>query len=204
MKIKRLLLLFSVLCCFATINAETSSQVLDKAISKLTKASSVNCSFKIVSSEGTINGTFKSSGKKFKLETPYGTTWFDGTQMWTSNKKSKQITLVNPTSSEINEVNPFAYMDTYKNKYVTGYSRRTQDDCYLVVLNPKSSKDEIKAVEIAINKKTYLPQRFIIRDKNDKRITINITSLSTTVSNPASSFICPVNTMKDYELVDLR
>lgn len=204
MKLTKILILLGCFLGVFTANAQTSSQVLDKAIANLSKATSINCTFKITGDNGNFNGTFKSSGKKFKLETPYGTTWFDGSNMWTSNPRSKQITLVNPSTAEVNEVNPFSYMNSYKSQYTTGYSKYTDNDVYRVVLNPKSSKSEVKAVEIAINKKTYLPQRFIIRDKNDKRTYIYINSLSTTSNNPGSTFVCPTNSMKDYELVDLR
>lgn len=203
MKLKYLIIcLFSL--CALSMSAEKSWEVLDKAVAKLAKSPGVNSNFKIVSDNGNITGSFKSSGKKFKLETSVGTTWFDGKNMWTSNPRSKQITLVNPTTSEINEVNPFAYMNGYKGKFKTGFSRREDPQNFLIVLNPLNSKENIKAVEIAVNKKNYLPQRFIIRDNNDKITTIYINSLNIKASNQASIFICPVNSMNDFELVDLR
>lgn len=184
--------------------AQNAAEVLDKAVANITKASSVNCSFKIESADGKLNGTFKSSGKKFKLETPVSTTWYDGKDMWTSNPRSKQITLVKPDSQEINEVNPFAYLNSYKGKYKVFFSKHKDNNRYLVLLNPKNTKDEIKAVEIAINKKTYLPERFIIRDRYDKVTTLYVNSLTLTSANPPATFVCPVESMKDYEVVDLR
>lgn len=204
MKKFKILFLLIAFCNVFHAGAQTSSEVLDKAVSVLTKSSGLSCSFKIDSREGDIKGNFKSAGNKFKLETQMGTTWFDGIDMWTLNPRSKQITLVKPTKSEINEINPFSYMNSYKNAYRSGFSKRKDNNRFLVVLNPKNTKDNIKAVEIAINKKTFLPERFIIRDKNDQVTTLYINSLNINSSFPASSFVCPVQDYKEFELVDLR
>ncbi|MDE6006542.1 MAG: outer-membrane lipoprotein carrier protein LolA [Muribaculaceae bacterium] len=199
--------LVSLVCvCITGIycSAQTALSVLDKAVAKINGAASVNCKFKIENSGNTLDGTFKSTGRKFVLDTPVSKTWYDGKSMWTSNSKSKEITLVNPTQSEVKEVNPFAYMDSFKAKYRVGFSKRKDNESYLVVLNPRNTKDGIKAVEVALNKKTLLPERFIIRDRKDNVTTIYVTALSLKTVNPATIFQCPVSTLKDYELVDLR
>lgn len=201
----RYLLLILVLIAFVLPGtAQNASSVLDNAVEKLKGALSVNCKFKIESAGQNINGIFKSSGQKFVLDTPVSKTWYDGKNMWTSNSKSKEITLVNPSQNEVNEVNPFSYMNSYKAKYIVGFSKRKDKDRYLVVLNPRNKKDDIKAVEVALNRKTMLPERFIIRDRKDNVTTIYINALSLKTTNPSSLFQCPVASYQDYELVDLR
>lgn len=204
MKSRLMALLVALLCLNAVAFAQSSAEILDKAISRLSKASSVNCSFAISGASGKFSGDFKSSGNKFTMSTPYGKTWYDGEKMWTSNPKTREITLVNPSSDEISEANPFAYLKGYKGKYKTGLSRRKDDNCFLVLINPKSGNENFKSVEIAVNKKTYLPERFIIRDNNDHITTVNVRSLSLKNKNAATEFICPVASMSDYELIDLR
>lgn len=201
----RISVLLTLLLCFVGVSAaQNPAQVLDKTVGKLNGATSVNCKFRIQSSGNNINGTFKSSGRKFHLDTPVSKTWYDGKDMWTTNTQTKEITLVNPSAQEVKEVNPFAYMNSYKSKYVVGFSKRRDNDRYLVVLNPKQKNDDIKAVEIAVNKKTMLPERFIIRDRNDQVTTVYIDALSLTANNDASGFKCPVGSFSDYEIVDLR
>lgn len=203
---KRIIILIciAIACMFTIDAAESASIVLNKAVTKLTKAKNVNCSFGISGTNGKISGKFRSSGGKFKLETSAGTTWYDGKNMWTSNPRSKEITLVNPTSQEVNEVNPFAYLSSYKGKYLTGFSKNKEKDAYVILLNPRSSKENFKAVEVTISKKNYMPIKFRVRDRNDQITTIHINSVSLTESNPSGTFTCPVTTMADYELVDLR
>lgn len=186
-------------------NPQGPAAVLDKAVTKLRKASSVNCSFRIESKGASdISGTFESSGGKFRLKTPVGTTWYNGRDMWTSNPRTREITVVNPSAAEVSEVNPFAYLDSWKSKFVVGFSKREDASRHLVVINPKDKASDIKAVEIAVNRKTFLPERFIIRDRNDHVTTVYVNSLTLRARNAESLFSCPVSSMGDYELVDLR
>lgn len=204
MKIRILLLLVAILPFYA-LAEDNPSQILEKAVAKVSSAKGLKSSFNISGKAmSNMSGTFEGTGRKFKLTLPGSITWYDGKQMWTSNQSSKQITLVSPTAQEINEVNPFAYLNSYKGKYNVYFSKRKDANRYLVVLNPKNSNDAVKAVEIAINKKTMLPERFIIRDRNDNRSTISISSLSLNNAYNEAFFSCPLEKMKDYELVDLR
>lgn len=187
--------------CYAS---ETASQILDKTIKILNNSNGIKSEFEIFNSgNSALRGTFSSSSQKFKIETPISTTWYDGKNMWTSNSRSKQITLFTPTLSEINEVNPFAYINSYNSKFNSSLISGNGNS-YIVRLIPKSKKENIKSVEISINKKTYLPEKFVVIDKNSSKTTVSVTGLKIKVTLPSSTFVCPVSTMKGYELVDLR
>lgn len=203
MKTKFLFLLLVLLSGVPAAYAVTPDEVLGKAVAKINKSNSVDCRFTISGSNGSLNGSLSASGRKFRMTTPMGTTWFDGSNMWTSNAKTKEITLVCPTDGEVRESNPFSYLESYKSQYRLFFSKRKDATRHLVLLNPKSARSDIKAVEVAVNKKTFMPERFIIRDRNNNVTTINIQSLSLT-SAPQVTFVCPVDKMKDYELIDLR
>lgn len=201
----KVLLVVVALCSGSLMQAQRAQAILDKATAKIGSGSSVNCSFSITGDGGSVKGSFKSSGQKFQLATPIATTWYDGKCMWTSNAKTKEITLVNPTVAEVNEVNPFSYLHNYKSTYKAYFSRKKNAKCHLIVLNPRNPGScDIKAIEIAINKNTFLPEHFIVRDSSDKVVTVNISQLSLSAKNVASTFVCPVSSMKDYELIDLR
>lgn len=205
MKMRHILIFLLMILPISVSAAESASQVLDKAISNITKAKGIKASFKINGGGmSNVSGNFEGNRQKFKISVPNSITWFDGKNMWTANQSSKQITLVNPTSAEISEANPFSYLNSYKGKYKIGFSKRKEDGKYLILLNPINAKDPIKAVEIAVNAKTYLPERFIIRDRKDNRTTIYVNSLNLNYAINDGNFVCPVGKMKDYELVDLR
>lgn len=184
--------------------ADSPETVLSKSIGILKKAKAIECNFRLSGNGTNVSGSLLTSGSKFKLASSAGTTWFDGSNMWTSNDSSREITLVTPTAEEVSESNPFAYLNSYTSKFKAFFSKRQDVNRYLVLLNPKKNNTEIKAIEVAINKKTYLPERFIIRDSNDRVTTIEIKSVNLKASAKSGDFVCPVSSMNGYELVDLR
>lgn len=206
MNTRTIILVFSVLIVCFGLRAESPDQVLNKTVSKIRNASDINCKFRIEGDGQKINGAFKSSGKKFILDTPAGKTWYDGESMYTTNPRTREVTVVRPTVQEVAEVNPFSYLNSYKSDYVMGFSKRKDGTRYLVVLNPKDVKKAgIKAVEVAVNKKTFLPERFIIRDTNDRITTVTVEALSLSKEgNKSETFAFPAASFKDYETVDLR
>lgn len=206
MKIRNVtLLLILSFFTFYSLGAESANQILDKTVSLLNKSTGISCSFKISTSDkNQLEGTFKSSGSKFKLETPMSTTWYDGKNMWTSNIRSKQITLINPTASELSESNPFAYLNSYSDKFKAVKIKSTSNSGTTIKLTPVNKKNNIKSIEVTINNRTYLPEKFIVRENGKKVTTITFSSVNIKASNEASIFTCPVASMKGYELVDLR
>lgn len=191
-------------CAASACGADSAARILDKTVAKLKATGASECNFQLQSASGAASGTIAVSGKKFKLSTPQFITWFDGYNMWTANSGTKEITLVNPTPRELREANPLEYMNGYKSSYNVYFSKRKDSNCHLILLNPKSKNSDVTAVEIAVNKKTFLPERMIIRDKNDNRTTINIYGMKLGVNKNADVFVCPVKSMKNYDLVDLR
>ena len=204
MRQKIILLLLVIYGALQVHSAESPSQILDKAIANISKASGVSCSIAVSGSGVNERGNLQSSGQKFRISTPSASTWYDGRNMWTANSSSKEITLITPTTQEINEVNPFSYISGYKAGYKVYFSRRKSNVDYLILLNPKRKNGEIKAVEIDLDKKSLLPRRFIVRDRNDRVTTISLTSVTLEKRVSDSDFVCPVGDMTDYELVDLR
>lgn len=204
MKYKIILLLVSLCMLVPAYAAESASQILDKAVSNINKKSNLSCSFTISGDGTALSGKLVLAKNKFKITTPAASTWYDGTTMWTANNSSKEITVVNPTVQEVNETNPFSYLYSYKTDYKVYFSKRKNNSSYLVLLNPKKRNSEIKAIEIALNKKTLTPEHFIIRDRNDKIISVTISSLTFNNSIKPSIFTCPVKSMTGFEVVDLR
>lgn len=201
-------IIVSLICILGAITpafSQSAVTILDKVVTKLKNSKSVQCSFSVEGNgSSAINGSLIASGNNFRLESPAGTTWHDGKSMWTSNNSTKEITIVEPSAAEIRETNPFAYLDQYKREFVLFFSRRKDPSHHLVLLNPRFKNSDIKAIEIAVNKKTMLPDRFIIRDRNDKVSTITINSLNLGSNVKANEFVCPVSSMKGYEIIDMR
>ena len=84
------------------------------------------------------------------------------------------------------------------------FSARKEAGRYLVLLNPVRKGTGIKAVEVAVNAKTMLPERVMIRMSDNKVTTIRVVSLNLSKKVSAGDLKYPAASMKGYEIVDLR
>lgn len=191
------LLMSLVTLCSAAI---TPQQVMQSVTQKINAG---GVSGKFVS--GNVSGSFKFDGRRSYVELQNGAkSWFDGRNMWTLNPSAREVTLVYPESDELRDANPMLYLRDYSNNYRLFFSKRKETGRHLILLNPKSGKDMIKAVEVAVNSSTMLPERFIVRDRQDKVTTVIVKGLRTGMRFNASDFTFPQKKYNNYELIDLR
>lgn len=204
-KIKnRILLVIAMLFMTLQCMAITPQEVMAMMTNKLNSAAGISGSFVTKGAAGGLSGKFKFDGKRSYLETPAGfRQWYDGRSLWALNPNSKEVTLSIPEPSELKDANPLLYLQGYQQQYRLFFSKRKDNGRYLVLLNPRQ-KSSIKAIEVAVNKNTMLPERLIIRDNDDRRTTITISGLKLNNKFRVADFTYPATQFKGYELIDLR
>lgn len=200
--------IFIILACLVISALQAypnhAMQILDKAASKVEGNGALSCSFTLHGTTRQASGLYKSSGSKFALDVSGMRTWYDGKNMWTLNPSTKEVTLFVPTAEELAEVNPLSYLHSYSRGYRVLFSKRKDNARHLILLNPVKANSPVKAVEIAVNKKTLLPERITIRNRNDIVTTVEIKSLKLGVNVQKDSFTYSPAAFPGYELVDLR
>ena len=140
--IKRILLIIAILALSAQGGfSQSSYDILRKAAVKIEAAKGVQCSFTLKSGEHSTDGTLKSQGERFHLQTPVSTTWYDGSRMWVLNPSTHETTLYIPDTEEVLEVNPMAYLRNFSKDYFSAFSKKKADGKHIVLLNPRKKGD---------------------------------------------------------------
>ena len=201
---KLLTIALTVLAAALAASAQSPAQILAKAAGKINSAPGIDCTFTARTGQGVVHGSLKASGKAFAVETNGASTWYDGKTMWTANHSTEETIVSLPTPQEIAETNPLSYLSGYSSLYNVYLSKRKEAGKHLVLLNPKKRNTGIKAVEIAVNAKSMLPERLIIRQDNDQLITVNIGRLNLDGKITAASLAYPESRYKGYETIDMR
>lgn len=153
---------------------------------------------------GTLQGTVKSSGNKFAIETPSVSSWYNGSNLWTYNAASKETTLVKPTPAEIRESNPLEYVKNNTKEYTASFSKLKQAGKYVVILTPKKRSNEIKSLELVLNAKTYKPEKMNITLKSGVTSKIVIKSIDYNAHFSNTDFEYPSSKYNKVKIVDLR
>lgn len=186
------------------VKGMTPAEVLQKTVAKLDAAPGISSRFTAKGSQGSLSGTIVMDGTRSYMEfQQQGRQWFNGKTLWTLNPNTKEVTVSNPEPSELRDANPFLYLRDYSKEYRLFFSKRKEAGRYLVLLNPRG-KSNVKAIEVAVNTRTFLPERFMVRMQDDQVSTVDISQLNLAKKCTAADFTFPAAKYKEYEIVDLR
>ena len=192
-------LITMVLFCTTTF-AQTAKSVLDKAAANITVKSGVQANFKMSGSMGNTSGTIAVKGRKFHATTPQAIIWFDGKTQWTYMKNNDEINVTTPTESQLQAINPYNFINLYKNGYAATLNKSGKD--YIVHLTASSKDKKIKEMFITINKSNYHPTQVKLL-QGTKWTVFDITDLKK--QNIADSqFRFNAKDFPQAEVIDLR
>lgn len=200
---KLLIFVFMFFTAFA-MEALTSTQIMQKTTNAINNASCISATFKIVSSFGSSSGTFKSKGKKFNYISNQASVWYDGKNMWTTNPKAKETTIMVPTTEEIRESNPLDYIKSNASLYNSSLLNQTDKTKYVVNLQPKNGNKRLPNLVLTLNSKTFKPIKIKILEKGSKPIEITLTNVNYSANANDSEFKYPKSKFSGFDLVDLR
>lgn len=192
------------------LGAQTAQQVLDKTATLLKSSGGLQAdfeatTFKKLSPVGTAKGTISVEGSKFMISSNQALMWFDGRTQWSLLKSSDEVNVTSPTPEEIQQINPYTFINLYKNGYNLSLKKTTYQgkSCYEVHLIARNRDNDINEMRITIDKASYLPLSVRIRqDENWTRI--RVANLKTGKHWADSFFRFNHKDYPDVQIIDLR
>lgn len=182
----------------------TAQQVLSKAVGTISGAKGVETKFTVSGSGYSGRGEIKTLGSKFNVVLPDVEVWYNGKNLYTYNKRAGETTLITPTSEELAETNPLAYITGAQKNYTVTFSTVKKTGKYVLELLPKSKVGGVKRITLTLNKTTYAPEKIVMEPVSGSPLTAEISAFKTGVSLSVSDFEYPKSKYPKVELVDLR
>lgn len=208
-----LCLILLLLCSTAFAQKEKQAkEILDKASSTLKKAGGIKAEFNITAfgrngkKTASEKGNIRIKGPNFILETSSSVSWFDGHTQWSYLIASDEVNISNPTSEELQSINPYSLLNIYRQGYdykLGGIKTINGKDGYEVILIPTDSKQNIAKIVLFITK-TYQPFYINIEQRDGSKSEIIVTSYQTGQSYPDSLFKFDKKKYPNTEIIDLR
>lgn len=186
----------------------SAMQILDRTASRMKQDGGICASFTTTTFQGTvpsevINGKISILGEKYVMQTPFMSTWFDGTHQWNLIEENKEVSVTEPTQEELQVSSPTAFMSMYKqgfNLSVKTASLRGKQ-VWEVTLRPKKRKQEPSTIVLSIDKQTFYPMCLRIRNEgNWTRISIDNFKTSCHLSD--KDFAFPAKDYPQYEVIE--
>lgn len=183
------------------IAAQSAKNVLDKTAAVVSNKDGVSAGFKITDGQyGNLSGTIAVKGQKFQASTPQVNVWFDGKTQWTLMKSSNEVNISNPTASELAAINPYNFINIYRNGYK--YDMKTVGKEFQVHLTATDKSRKIQEMYINVNKSSYVPSQVKML-RGGKWSTITISNFKK-ASLSDSQFRFNPKSYPDAEIIDLR
>lgn len=185
-------------------NTLTPELILNKTISNLSNTKGVEAHFSVTNSGYTGKGVIKTSGGKFMVALPEVEVWYNGKDLYTYNKDTGETVVVIPTSEELSESNPLAYVTSASKKYKATYSTVKKTGSYVLELTPLTKGSEIKRITLTVGKTNFMPERIVVEPSAGAPIRSDITSIKNGITFPSSQFEYPKSQYSKIEIIDLR
>ena len=202
--------LFILLFIVLPALAQSARSVLDATAARMTESGAIRAQFKATQFRGTTpeseaSGTLLISGRKFQMQTPELTTWFDGKTQWSMLSDATEVNISEPTEEEQAAMNPSALISIYKKGYSTSLRRSSLRGrpTYEVRLVAKNKKAAFSEIYVDVDQSTYDPLCF--RAKQDGNwLRLSILSFNTNQPAQDSDFTFPTKDYPNIEVIDLR
>lgn len=194
-----IILLLVPLCIFAQKDTK-ARQILDRTASALQQAGGIRATF-----EGSNNGTLLMKGEKFFLDCAGISSWFDGKTQWSYVSDNEEVTISIPTPEELQGINPYALIQSYKNGYNYQYKgKHTQNGIigHEVKLIPEHEQS-LKSITLFVTEK-YLPTYIKVEQDNGMADEIIITSCQTNQKLNDNVFVFDKKKYPNAEIIDMR
>ena len=194
-----IILLLVPLCIFAQKDTK-ARQILDRTASALQQAGGIRATF-----EGSNNGTLLMKGEKFFLDCAGISSWFDGKTQWSYVSDNEEVTVSIPTPEELQGINPYALIQSYKNGYNYQYKgKHTQNGIigHEVKLIPEH-EHSLKSITLFVTEK-YLPIYIKVEQDNGMADEIIITSCQTNQKLNDNVFVFDKKKYPNAEIIDMR
>jgi chaperone LolA len=206
-----------VLCCiflpFGVANAQTkpADKLLDELLSSIEK-SAVESDFTLKIKEAAtgetyeVAGNFLIKGDKFVLKTTEMDVFFDGKTQWVYSPQIDEVSITEPTKEELKETNPLAMLFAYKSKCTVKFSAKKAPDnvSQYIELHPKKSDDNLKSIELLMDKNSKALRSVSIVEKNGNTIFFNLKNYKQKTTVADSAFKFDKNKYPGVEFNDLR
>lgn len=180
----------------------TAADILGKACQEVKKLKSFKASFTVGSGNQRSAGDITVDGNRFYLTTPDMTTWFDGKTQWSYSPAAKEVSVSEPTSSELEQVNPFAVVESLGKQY-TGRRVTSPKGMHRLELTPKGKSDYSKVV-LTLNAADYIPTEVTLTSTDRTVTTIKLLSVTKIKAPSSATFRFDPKKYPRAEIIDLR
>lgn len=177
-------------------------QVLDKTLTVFQQTEGISLTF-----GGTQEGTLIMQGTAFYLDCGGIKSWFDGKTQWSYVEENEEVTVSNPTPEELQGINPYAIITSYRQHYhyrYLGSQMQGGNTYYNIQLTPRTTgNNDIRSVQLRISS-DYRPSAITVQLSNGESQQFIVRSYKTVKGMNTATFRFDSRKYPNAEIIDMR
>jgi outer membrane lipoprotein-sorting protein len=193
-------------------NQKEAKEVLDKTASAFRQSGGIQATFTVqtyVKSklQNTSSGNIRLKGDKFLLDAEGVKTWFDGRTQWSYVAGNDEVNVAQPTSEELQSINPYAFLSIYEKGYDLKVGKKTVyagKSVYEIILTAKNNKSDLQCVILYVTKDKLEPICISMAQRGGGSVAIRVNTYQSGLSFADSMFVFNKKDYPSAEIVDLR
>lgn len=207
-----LLSVMGVLYAQEAVNSE-GVKILDQAAAYFKQAKGISMDVESIL-EDTKTKVKKSAkvhlntnGKQYEVSSNYADMLFDGKNLYSYNKKDKEITVSEPDMADFSDINITTLLTTYKQQFkVSAPLIETANDKELVTVQlfPNNRNASFYKISLTLESATYLPVSVATHARNGVVNTLKITKINTNETFSADYFQFNADKYPNAQIIDIR
>jgi len=144
-------------------------------------------------------------GRLFRIELLDTEIKFNGKTQWTYVAKDNEVTITQPSLSDLQESNPMSMIEAMlTSNRIVNNEKKTVGACRVINFYPNAPKKvEYFKIVLYITEQTGLPKKIVIYQRNGDKITMNFLDLHK-VKYDASNFVFKTAEYPNVSINDLR
>lgn len=186
---KKFILLAILAIASLSAAAGTGDAVFNKAIAAYKAAKGIAVKYSMTGAVGNSSGEIIMQGNKFCITASNMICWYNGKTQWSYSTMSNEVSIMEPTASELQVVNPFSVISNFQTAY-TATLMKGNASSNIVQLRPKNARtSQFSQVVVTISKKNNLPSKIVATMRDKSKISITLSGYRTGGNFPASTFV---------------
>ena len=142
------------------------------------------------------------NGGKYRVTFGDQVMYCDGKNVWSWNKKAKEVVVDRMSDSDDDLMNPAKLLSSYKKNYKAKFIRKEQDGTSVVDLTPKSRKSYYR-VRLLVAESGVL-KSIEMNNYDSSSAEFKVSAFKSGVKSTEADFVFPAAANKDVEVIDMR
>ncbi|MCL2596110.1 MAG: outer membrane lipoprotein carrier protein LolA [Paludibacter sp.] len=200
----------SILLISNILNGQTATKIIDNLILQA-KTNAISTDFTLTvkeknSKQGqTIKGNFTMKSNKFIMKMNEMVVYFNGKTQWAYSSENKEVTITEPTSEELAQINPMAVLYSYRETFDIKFAANNSNSAnYVIEMTPKTKISDLDKMIVTIEKTTGNLLSIMQTEKNGNALTLTLSNYQSKIAIADSAFVFDIKKNKNVSVNDLR